>query len=469
MLQDKFNAFDYNRRLGQALNLGNALEAPAEGQWGLELQEWHFASIADGGYDSIRVPIRWSVHADQEAPYAIDESFFQRVDWVVDQAQRNNLAVILNMHHYNEFYEDVVGHSDRFNQLWGQIAERYQNEPTTSVFFELLNEPRQSFTHLRWRNVVSEALDVVRQTNPDRMVIVGGINYNTVTELARLRLPEDDPNLIGTFHYYDPFSFTHQGAEWVDGSSPWLGTKWSGSPEQEAAVEAAFGLATDWSERFGRPVLLGEFGSYWKADLDSRAKWTEFVLSQAEQRGFAWSYWEFAAGFGVMDTATRQWVDPLYRAMAPTSLLNLDGREGVTLADVDLLSKFIADGSKESLFDLDGSGQVDTRDLDFWVYFTGNKLGDADLNGEVEFLDFVTLSGNFGDSGTWSDGDFNADGLVDFRDFVILVSDSKATDASQAAVPEPTANNGLIWIVVCLTVLRSRGKRPNRWKLRHAS
>ena len=56
------DAFEINQELGRGVNLGNALEAPVEGEWGVVLQEEYFDLIADQGFDSVRIPIRWSAH-----------------------------------------------------------------------------------------------------------------------------------------------------------------------------------------------------------------------------------------------------------------------------------------------------------------------------------------------------------------------------------------------------------------------
>lgn len=52
-----------NARIGRAINLGNGLEAPNEGAWGLYLKEQYFVDIAEAGFDSVRIPIRWSAYA----------------------------------------------------------------------------------------------------------------------------------------------------------------------------------------------------------------------------------------------------------------------------------------------------------------------------------------------------------------------------------------------------------------------
>ena len=76
-------------------------------------------------------------------------------------------------------------------------------------------------------------------------------------------------------------------------------------------------LAARWGEVNNRPIYLGEFGAYSKADMDSRVLWTAFVARQIEERGMSWAYWEFCAGFGVYDKSKRVWNEPILKALIP--------------------------------------------------------------------------------------------------------------------------------------------------------
>ena len=307
-----------NRKLGRGVNLGNALEAPSEGEWGVILQEEYIDLIADQGFDSVRIPIRWSAHAELNEPYKIDPAFFERVDWAVENALRRNLAVVINFHHYEEIFSDPAGHEERFLALWSQVAEHYQDSPQELVF-EILNEPHDALSPNRWNNLLLKTLQVIRVTNPDRVVIIGPPEWNAIRSLNRLKLPEEDQNLIVTVHYYLPFEFTHQGAEWVDGSNAWLGETWSGTSNQRSFVRADLNNAYQWGQKNNRPIYLGEFGAYSKADMDSRASWTEFVASTAEEYDFSWAYWEFCAGFGIYNPEAKTWNQPLVQALLPDS------------------------------------------------------------------------------------------------------------------------------------------------------
>src|SRR5262249_48597152 len=91
-----------NKKLGRGINLGNALEAPKEGAWGVTLQAEYFKTIKDAGFASVRLPVKWSAHAQADAPYTIDPKFAARGDWAIDQALANQLNIIVNVHHYDE-------------------------------------------------------------------------------------------------------------------------------------------------------------------------------------------------------------------------------------------------------------------------------------------------------------------------------------------------------------------------------
>jgi endoglucanase len=312
----KADVFAVNKSLGRGMNFGNALEAPREGDWGLKLEAEYFKAIKDAGFATVRVPVKWSAHAAKDTPYAIDADFFKRIDWVLDQAEANKLNVVLNCHHYDELDADPDKHLPRFVALWDQIAKRYKDRPA-SVVFELYNEPHDKFVDQKWNDAIVPTLKAVRATNPTRAVVVGPPFWNGIWALPKLK-PPDDANLIVTVHYYDPFKFTHQGAPWApDDVKKLSGIKWEATEAELNAIRKSFDQAADWGKKNNRPVFLGEFGAYEKADTDSRAKWTAAVAREAEARGFSWAYWEFAAGFGAYDRAKKAWREPLLRALVP--------------------------------------------------------------------------------------------------------------------------------------------------------
>ena len=312
--QDKADdIFAANKKLGRGINFGNALEAPKEGDWGVTLKAEYFKAIKEAGFNSVRLPVKWSAHAKAEAPFTIDKKFAERVDWAIDQALANKLNIIVNVHHYDEMDANPDKNLTRLVELWEQIAERYKDRPA-EVYFELFNEPHEKFVDAKWNAAIPKMLAAIRKSNPARPVIVGPPFWNGIWALDKLQLP-NDKNLILTVHFYDPFEFTHQGAGFVKDANKWKGRKWPQSADEEAKILKSFDQAAAWAKKHDRPVFLGEFGTYQEADMDSRSRWTRFVTREAEKRGFSWSYWEFCAGFGAYDPKTDMWRAPLKAAL----------------------------------------------------------------------------------------------------------------------------------------------------------
>jgi endoglucanase len=294
------------------VNLGNALEAPTEGAWGITLRDQDFTSIAQVGFKHVRIPVRWSAHALAEAPYTIDAKFAARVKWAVDSALAAGLRAIVKVHHYEEMAKEPDAHAARLAGLWKQIAEAYKDYPDT-LYFELFNEPNGALTIDKNNPLIEKLLAEVRATNPDRAVIVGSVEWNSYRGLPGFELPED-PNLIVTIHYYDPFNFTHQGAPWVNKQND-LGVDWPGRVGWRDHNADDFNTAVKWANEHNRPLYLGEFGAFSKAEMSARVRWTASVVNEARARGISYAYWEHRSGFGLYDLTAESWRKPLLDAV----------------------------------------------------------------------------------------------------------------------------------------------------------
>jgi endoglucanase len=314
----KPDAFEMDRLIGRGVNIGNALEPPNEGEWGVTLQEEYFQLIKDAGFNSIRQPVRWDNHAMITAPYTIDPNFLNRVDWAVKNALSRNLVMIINMHNYYDLFKDPNNHRERFLAIWQQVAEHYRNYPDT-LLFEALNEPADNLKSApAWNKLLKEWLAVVRKSNPNRVVVIGSANFNAFYDVKNLVLPEDDRNIIVKFHYYIPYRFTHQGAPWVPDSNRDIGMKWPNTDKEKRAIASNFEEVANWGKKNNRPIYLGEFGTFYKVDPNSRVRWTKAVADEAINQGFSFAYWEFChLNFGIYDPKTKTWNKPLLEALIP--------------------------------------------------------------------------------------------------------------------------------------------------------
>lgn len=118
---------------------------------------------------------------------------------------------------------------------------------------------------------------------------------------------------------------------------------------------------------------------------------------------------------------------------------DFDGNGLLDAGDVDLLSITLRADQFDARFDLTEDRVVSNDDQRYWVEeLVGTQFGDVDLNGTVEFLDFLVLSANFGQTGGWREGDFDGNGEIDFVDFLILSQNfSNSSEVTASAVPEP--------------------------------
>jgi len=333
--------------LKRCVNLGNGLDAPKEGEWGVVLGENHFKLAKAGGFDHVRLPVRFSAYAAAAAPYTIDETFFKRVDWAIAQALAQGLSIILDVHHYNELMEKPDQHAPRLIGMWQQIAKRYASQPD-GVIFEILNEPCKELKPEKLNPLYSEIIKLIRATNPTRLIMADSYFWANTEQLVNLDLPAD-PNVIAHFHMYQPILFTHQGAPWMEPEFGTTGVIFPGPPEKApvltpgaqkvdwvrgwfagygalaaarnpsgpATLRAEFDRASDYAATKGHRVYLGEFGAIDKADMASRVRFLTGVREEAESRGIAWCYWDDGGSFQLMKPKENAWVEPIKKALLP--------------------------------------------------------------------------------------------------------------------------------------------------------
>lgn len=313
--QNREHAFDVNNRLGRGINYGNMFEAPSEQEWGNPWKPEYAKMIADLGFNHIRIPIRWepSSRSSAAVPYTINPIFLNRIKQVVDSALNNGLHAIINMHHHDELFTNPDGQKERFLAQWKQISVFFKDYPD-SLLFEILNEPNGNMTAEKWNIFAADALATIREDNPDRIVLIATPEWGGIAGLPYLQLP-DDENIILTVHYYNPFQFTHQGAEWVTGSEAWLGTEWNDSETERMVVQQDFAPLIAFEKVHKIPVHIGEFGSYSKTDISYRKKWTTYISRYLETLKWSWAYWEFSAGFGIYNPNTRKFNQDLVDAL----------------------------------------------------------------------------------------------------------------------------------------------------------
>jgi len=334
------------RRFQRGANLGNGLESPPGQDWGGHYSADDLRIMRAEGFDHVRIPIGWHHYTGPGPEYRIRPEIFTRVDVLANAGLREGLGVLINIHHFDDFTSNPQGQIPRFIAIWRQIAQHYAKAPA-GLALELLNEPKEAATTEIINPIFAETIQQIRRIDPKRTIFVGPGRWNSIVELPKLRLPDDDQNLIVTVHNYDPFYFTHQGANWAGPDTKLTGILFPGppprplvpdpklklnsrvlnwvktynkeptarNPSSPLAFQGSIDQAKEWSEYYGRPVHIGEFGCYTGADPASRAHYYRAFRQAAEQAKLGWAIWDWKAGFHYWNEKTRSAEPGMHEAL----------------------------------------------------------------------------------------------------------------------------------------------------------
>jgi hypothetical protein len=302
-----------NVAIGQmkhGINLGNTLEPPNEGEWGNPpTQEYFFELYKKEGFDFIRVPVRWDKHMATTSPFKIDETWLKRVEQILDWGLSKGLYMVVNSHHddwIKNNYANAVTRA-RFDSLWSQVAVRFKNK-SEKLIFEIANEPL-TMTKAQNDEMHQKAINVIRRTNPTRLILFQGIDWGGSDGLLNAAIP-NDKYLIGSFHSYDPYLFG------LKGEGTW------GTTNDINALKTKFQSVKDWSVKNNIPVFLGEFGSLKTCDYNSRMKHYKTYMELCETFGFAPAAWDDGGDFRIMQRQSKAWDDDIKDILTHSSLLS---------------------------------------------------------------------------------------------------------------------------------------------------
>ncbi|MGN6180627.1 MAG: glycoside hydrolase family 5 protein, partial [Mucilaginibacter sp.] len=165
----------------------------------------------------------------------------------------------------------------------------------------------------------------IRKVDKRRTLLVGASNYNSIYELSRfVRLA--DENIIYAFHFYEPFFFTHQGAEWIGDqvattgvpfpyergkNFPSLNPKAKNTPGEshyneyprdgnEQSIHDKLTLVKNWASHYDVPIICSEYGVYNKyAGLDSRCRYIKAVRTQLKALAIPGILWDYNSTFSI--------------------------------------------------------------------------------------------------------------------------------------------------------------------------
>ncbi|HYJ45567.1 MAG TPA: cellulase family glycosylhydrolase, partial [Pyrinomonadaceae bacterium] len=285
------------------------------------------ALIKELGFDHVRFTVSPAALTDEADPALLKPERLRLLDEALDMMLAEGLAVVVDIHPADEF-KLKLRTDDRavmsFADFWRSLARHLSVRDPERVFLEILNEPMVEDPY-RWIGIQARVAAAIREGAPLHTIIATGPRWSAIDQLLLLE-PLADRNVIYAFHFYEPHTFTHQGATWGADYWPYLkNIPYPSSPEvisalpaveQQSAqgalraygeerwnaerVERMVALAADWGRRHNVPLTCNEFGVFRTyTPPPARLRWIEDVRTALERHGIGWAMWDYAGGFGV--------------------------------------------------------------------------------------------------------------------------------------------------------------------------
>lgn len=280
------------------------------------------------GFDHLRLPV------DEEQLFQedgkMDMETMQLVHNVIKWCQNKGMKVIfdfhiLRSHNFGNANNPLWYNNeeqDNFLQMWSSIAQQLQQYSVSQVAYELMNEPVAPNDY-QWNALALKLIKQIRYKEKDRIIVLGSNRWSGVAQVNQLAVPENDPNLILEFHFYEPFLLTHYQASWSDYAKLDLkeplqypgqlvsSNSYTSLTSEEKKIVGPYNNSYDkayilnmwqaaikFAKAKGLRLYCGEFGCLPNAGETNRLAWTKDVVDLCKQNGIAYSYWEYNRIFG---------------------------------------------------------------------------------------------------------------------------------------------------------------------------
>jgi len=347
-------------------------------------------NIQSLGCDVIRLPINLHAMTSGAPDYTPDPLFLGFLDQVVDWVEELEIHLILDNHTFDVTSDADPNIGNVLVPVWTQMAEHFKDR-SEFLYYEVLNEPHGIEDEV-WNAIQTRVIGAIRKVDRTHTIVVGPAGWNSYNNLEHLS-PHRDRNLIYTFHFYDPFLFTHQGATWTNPSmeslagvpfpyeadlmpacpadleGSWVEGALNISYAREgtvARVKELIDIAAEFQQEREVPLFCGEFGVYIpNSDDAERIYWYSIVREYLEEKGIAWTIWDYTGGFGLFeregnDSFAHDLNVPLVEALGLAAPPQSEWVQEPNTEGFELYTDYIASGVQASSYV--GEGVVDYYD-----------------------------------------------------------------------------------------------------------
>jgi endoglucanase len=285
--------------------------------------------LADLGFDHIRIPVDeeqlWKEDGQQDPEgfsllkQALDWCKQYKLDAIVD-------LHILRSHHFNQKIKPLWTKpeaQERFFQCWRDLSQALRNYPVEDVAYELMNEPVADDPE-DWNKLVKQVIPIIRQAEPKRIIVIGSNRWQSATTFDQLFVPENDRNLILSFHMYEPFLLTHHTASWTriksyNGPVNYPGVivkeeDLKGFPDSVRneilknknsynidSIRHHFMKPVAIAKKYNLPLYCGEWGCLDIVPDAARFQWFRDMITVLKENNIGWATWEYKSDFGIIN------------------------------------------------------------------------------------------------------------------------------------------------------------------------
>ena len=336
--------------LDKGINITNWLEEDGTLFKGtFKFDETDVKLMADNGIKSLRLPIDLDQYATNRDKFVADTTgtveltfddanLFAVLDSFVEWTGKHGMSFVIDYHEYDNSYNVTSAKKPRYTKMmasvWKHVAAHYADNEREDIFFELLNEPDMTngkVSSILWHAAAQEDIDSIRTVDTKHTIIFGDAQWYSISLLAKSK-PLNDDNVIYAVHTYDPFAFTHQGADWANTKTiknlmfPYDKEKWSefsadfgvNKNTDKGVKESILNYykignketilnkvlpAKEWAVKNNVPVIINEFGAYRnKSDAQSVLNYMTALKEISDTLQIPLTHWGYTGGFALFES-----------------------------------------------------------------------------------------------------------------------------------------------------------------------
>ena len=284
--------------------------------------------IAKDGFRTVRLPVAFDLFTFDKSS-TLQPQLLTKLKDIYYTCYNLNLKLVLTFHYgvldENSQYNTEIDH---VSWIWKQVQKEFKGHGYEYLFFEIYNEP--TMNNAKWKTTAEKLISYIRREDTQRIYIIGGSNYNGMNELMDMGKLKDD-KLFYTFHFYEPYIFTHQGADWTSDKSFMSGFpypyKRSKMPKYNSQangtiverdykkyyyegtyenLQKRITQVVDFCDKNNMPLVCTEFGVINVADAESRNNYIADITKVFNKFKIRSMVWDYDQKFGIMDTSTNE-------------------------------------------------------------------------------------------------------------------------------------------------------------------